>query len=416
MHRLLAACAIVSVAAACASVPAVPEPVVLRVVLADDWATAPAVGEVIDDFERDNPGVRVQIQSSPFSQIPEVVISAIDLGQPHDVAHWHAFAAASAGLAEPLDDLWDDAGLTAAEYLPGALEDVSWPVDDRYGIPLDTNALVLMANRDHLRQAGVEPSDISTISGFAAVTHDLVRASDAEHAISISSSSWAAYGWIVASGGRLVEIDAAGEPTFTFEDPATLDALEMMVDLVRDGRSPSPFAQDLALDSVAAFATGTVALHASGSWDLPITRRALQAEYEVDQIDVLPMPQAAAGEVRTVLGGSSLFVPLGAANRELGFELMLALTADDVALQLTQQEGRLPARVRVLDHELFTSTPDLAAFVDQLANAEVMRLIAYPEVSAAFRDSLEDVLTQRITPEDAMREVQGFADNWLAEG
>jgi ABC-type glycerol-3-phosphate transport system substrate-binding protein len=398
----------------CASAPPASEPLVLRVLLADDWASAPAVGEVVDEFERANPGVRVQIQGSPFSQIPEVVASAIDLGQPHDVAHWHAFAAASAGIAEPLDDLWEEAGLDPDAYLPGALEDVSWPSEERYGVPLDTNALVLMANEQHLRQAGVAPEALATLGAFPASTAELMAGRDAEHAISISSSSWAAYGWIVASGGSLVEIDEMGEPTFTFEDPGTLRALELMVGLVRDGRSPSPFAQDLSLDAVAAFATGDVALHASGSWDLPITRRALQSEYQVEEIAVLPLPQVSTTP-RTVLGGSSLFVPTGAPERELAFELMLALTEDDVALRLAQEEGRLPAKTRVLEHELFASTPDLAAFVEQLEYAEVMPLIAYPEVAGAFRDSLEDVLRQRVTPEEAMREVQAFADDWLVD-
>lgn len=153
----------------------------------------------------------------------------------------------------------------------------------------------------------------------------------------------------------------------------------------------------------------------SGSWDLPITRRALQAEYEVEDVAVLPVPQADADAPRTVLGGSSLFVPRGAEHRELAFELMLALTEDEVALRLAEEEGRLPARSRVLEHELFSSTPDLTAFVQQLEHAEVMPLIAFPEVAGAFRDSLEDMLTLRTTPEEAMAQVQAFAEDWLAD-
>ena len=52
-------------------------------------------------------------QAVPFSQIPDLVRNAAELGQPFDLAHWHAFAAAAAGLAEPLDDLWEAAGLDA---------------------------------------------------------------------------------------------------------------------------------------------------------------------------------------------------------------------------------------------------------------------------------------------------------------
>ena len=413
MRRWSVALALVVLAAACASAPTAAEPTVLRVILADDWASAPVVGEVIDRFEREHEGVRVQIQGSPFSQIPEVVGSAIELDQPHDVAHWHAFAAAAAGIAEPLDGRWQEAGLTRAEYLPGAYEHVVWD-GGVYGVPLDVNALVLMANVEQLDEAGLDAFALANIDDFRASADTLVGASSAEHAITVTASSWAAYGWIVANGGSLVELQPDGTPRFTFDDPRTVAALELLAGLVRDGGSPPPFAPDLSLDAIAQFATGEVALHASGSWDLPITRRALQEEMEVRDVQVLPLPQSDPSAPRTVLGGSSLFVPVGAPNPDLAFELMLALTEDTVALQLAAQEGRLPARTRVYEAELFTTSADLAAFVALLDTAEVMPLIAYPEVATAFRDGLEDMLALRASAAEAMEQVQRQAERWGA--
>lgn len=415
MRRSLAALAVAGLLAACASAPAADDPRVLRVVMADDWASAPLFGEVVDGFERDNPGVRVQVQASPFSQIPDLVTSSIELGQPYDLAHWHAFAAAADGFAEPIGDLWDEAGLDPDDYLPGAIEDVSW--DGRlHGVPLDVNALVLMANREQLDDIGLAPENLGTPADFRSSAAALRAGTDADHAIAVTASSWATYGWITAGGGQLIDgIDDDGDPVFTFDDPATIAVLEMLVDLVASGDAPPPFAPDLSLDAVAAFASGETALHASGSWDLPITRRALQAGPEIGEVVVLPLPQADPASPRTVLGGSSLFVPEGAANRELAFALMLALTEDDVALELASQEGRLPAREEVYDDPLFAASDDLAAFVEQLPDARVMPLIAYPEVSAAFRDGLEATLAQRLSAEDAMLDVQEAAERWLEE-
>lgn len=401
-------------AGACASVAQTPEPVVLRVVMADDWATVPVIGEVIEEFEDEHPGVRVNLQGSPFSQIPDLVTSAIELGQPPDLAHWHAFAAAASGIAEPLDDLWDEAGLDPGDYLPGAVEGVTWR-GALYGVPLDTNALVLLVNRDLLADADVDLAELATLDGFREAASDVVDGSDADHAIVISGSSWAAYGWIVANGGELVELSDDGPTRFTFDAPDTVEAMELLVELVRSGESPPALAPDLATDAVAAFAEGGVAMHASGSWDLPITRRAMQADFDVDNIGVLPMPQVDPSHPRTVLGGSSLFVPRDASNAQLAFELALALTQDDVALRLAAEEGRLPARREVFGNELFRSSEDLAAFVEQLPNAEVMPLIAYPEIAAAFRDGLADLLAERTTPAAALGQVQAYADRWLEE-
>jgi multiple sugar transport system substrate-binding protein len=225
----------------------------------------------------------------------------------------------------------------------------------------------------------------------------------------VSASSWAAYGWIRAFGGDLMEVDDDGEVTFTFDDPRTVAALDTLQQLVRDGTAPPPFAPDLALDAIQAFTEGTTAMHTSGSWDLPVTRRAIDPAVEQEDVLVLPMP-VGEGDTGTVLGGSSLFVPTGAAERELAFELMLALTEDEVALELAFTEGRLPAVAELYEHEAFQREPDLAAFVDELPRADVMPLIAYPQLEGAFGEALEAVLKQQQDAATAMAAVQRRAE------
>ncbi len=414
MRNVLSAAAVLVLMVACGSPPTAAEPVVLRVVMADDWATAPALGAVIDAFEADHPGLRVELQGSPFSRVPELVQAARDLDQPYDLAHWHAFAAANAGLAQPVDGLWDDAGLTDAEYLDGAIEGVMWD-GQHYGVPLDVNALVLLVNRTVTDAAGVDTDRLRTIAGFRAAADELVDSGVVDHAIPVTASSWSTYGWIVAHGGELVELDPeSGQPTFRFDDPGTVAAVGLLRDLVDNDLAPPPFAPDLALDAVQSFAQGRVAMYATGSWDLPVTRRAVNGAAEFDgNIAILPLPQRDPSRPRTVLGGSSLFIPVDAEQPELAFELALRLTEDDTALRLAAEEGRLPARARVYEAELFRSSPQVAAFVDQLPHAEVMPLIAWPELADAFREALEAVLSGRAAAEPALSGLQRFAEESL---
>jgi multiple sugar transport system substrate-binding protein len=406
-RTLAAACAAVLVSA-CAGAPADAGPTILSVAMADDWASAPLVREVIEDFEREHEDVRVQVQGAPFSQIPDLLRNAADLGEPYDLAHWHAFAAGASGLAEPIDDLWDQHGLDPDRYLEGAVDDVTWD-DQLYGVPLDVNALVLLVDGSAIEDAGLTPDDLADADGFAAAARHLVDGGAAEYAIVVSASSWAAYGWIRAFGGDLMEVDDDGEVTFTFDDPRTVAALDTLQQLVRDGTAPPPFAPDLALDAIQAFTEGTTAMHTSGSWDLPVTRRAIDPAVEQEDVLVLPMP-VGEGDTGTVLGGSSLFVPTGAAERELAFELMLALTEDEVALELAFTEGRLPAVAELYEHEAFQREPDLAAFVDELPRADVMPLIAYPQLEGAFGEALEAVLKQQQDAATAMAAVQRRAE------
>jgi multiple sugar transport system substrate-binding protein len=411
VRAALATAVLALVAAGCAAPASPSEPVALRVVMADDWATAPAVADVVAGFEHDHPEVRVELEGAPFSRIPELVTEAIDLDQPPDLAHWHAFAAAAAGLAEPLDEQWDANGLTEREYLAGAVDGVLWE-GRRYGLPLDVNALVLLVNRPLLEEAGAGPAQLATVDGFRAAARQVVREGAADHAVPVSASSWVAYGWIVAHGGELVVVEpGTGKPRFTFDHPATVEAVALLAELVEEGLAPPPFAPDLAMDAVQSFAQGRVAMHTTGSWDLPITRRFASGGVDVDDdVAVLPLPQRDPARPRTVLGGSSLFVPRGAAHAELAVELALRLTEDEVALRLATEEGRLPARAHLYDADLFRSSPQVAAFVDQLPHAEVMPLIAWPPVAEGFREALEAVLSGRRPADVALGELQRFAE------
>jgi multiple sugar transport system substrate-binding protein len=377
----------------------------LDVVMADDWETAPVVRQVVRDFERDRE-VRVQIQAAPFSQIPDLVRNAIDLGDPFDLAHWHAFAAAADGLAEPLDAQWDEAGLSADDFLPGAVDDVTWD-GRRYGVPLDVNALVLLVNDDALAAAGLSSEDLRDADGFLEAARALQDASEVDHAITVTASSWTAYGWIRAFGGQLLERAGDGTVTFTFDDPRTIAALDLLGSLATEGIGTPPFAPDLSLDSVEGLSQGHVAMHASGSWDLAVTQRARGAA--VSDVRVLPLPRG-EGDTGTVLGGSSLFVPRGAEHADLAFDFAQALTAADVGIELAREEGRLPARLDAYGDATFSDGAGMAAFVEELPEADVMPLIAYPDLAAAFSGALERVLKGQQTAADAMAELQGLAE------
>jgi ABC-type glycerol-3-phosphate transport system substrate-binding protein len=399
-----------ALAVGCTASAAPLEPVLLRVIMADDWAKAPVVREVFDQFERDHGHVRVQVQAVPFSQIPELVASAGDLEQPYDLAHWHAFAAAASGLAEPLGEQWDEAGLTADEFLPGAVEDVTW-LGEPFGVPLDTNALVLLVNGAMLSDAGVDSRTMTTSLGFVRAAEAVADSGAAQWMLPVSTSSWQAYGWIRALGGQLLEVDAVTAlPRFTFDDPGTVAALEYLVHLVGSGLAPRPYGPDLSSDAVQAFASGQVAAHATGSWDLKVVARNATRHVE---LEVLPLPQVDPRRPVTVLGGSSLFVPEGADQPDLAFELALRLIEDEVALRLAEEEGRLPARHRVFDAPLFADDPLLSSFVEQLPNARVMPLIAYPEVAQAFTEALTAVLAGGEPAAETMAGLQRFADAWL---
>ncbi|MTV25817.1 extracellular solute-binding protein [Nitriliruptoraceae bacterium ZYF776] len=408
MRRPLCAAVVAALLAGCAASEPPAEPRVLRVVMADDWASAPAFRDVVATFEADHDDVEVRVEAVPFSQIPDLVRNAADLDDPYDLAHWHAFSAAAGGFAEPLDEQWERAGLLPEEYLPGAVEDVTWE-GRRYGVPLDVNALVLLVNRAQLAAAGVEHDALTDAEGFLEVARTIVDSGAAERAITSSVSTWAAYGWIRAFGGDVLTTGPEGETVFTFDDPATVAAIDLLGQLAGQELATPLHSPDQAIDAVQLFTGGTAAIHPTGSWDLAVAGRA--SEVTDEDVDAVPLPRG-HGDTGTVLGGSSLFVPEGSEHADLAFDLALALTEDEVAMTFAEQEGRLPARRRVYEDPAasFTERPAMATVVAELEEADVLPLYAYPDLLEDFRNALELVLRGQQDAATAMRQVQERAE------
>jgi multiple sugar transport system substrate-binding protein len=402
-HRAWAATALVLalVAVGCGSKPANP-PTALRVLMTDDWVTGPFI-DAVKEFERTHPNVRVAVDKGPIRLQADVVRAGASSGSPPDVVQGHAFSAASQGLAQPLDDVWK-AKLNPEEFFPGALEDVTWN-GRRYGVPLDTNAMVLIYNVDHFREAGVPEPDPTTPMSLQAFDQ-LARAltTGDRRAIAIPTSNWWTYGWIKANGGEVVQVGSDGKSTLTLDDPKAVQGVGFLAGLIDQKVAFPPRGVDAhSDDAFALFGAGKVSMHTSGSWDIAnIKKERLSLNYRTAL-----MPQEPGGG--TVMGGSSMWVPAASTHRDLAVEFMTLLTSDAYALRFAKEEGRLPVRLRVFDDPYF-GDPDLRVFLEQLKTAHPPKLDAYPEASADFAFALDQVLGDRKDPGESLRAAQAKAE------
>ena len=404
-RRVVAAVALLAwtmVVAGCSgSVAASTQNTVLTVIMAHDWASTDPVIQAIRTFEQSHPDVQVRLEGLPFPQIPDAVRSRIASGGSVDVAQWHAFAAAAHDIAEPLDDLWEE-HLDPADWLEGAIEDVEW-AGRLYGVPLDTNALVLLTNDDALEAAGHRSSELTSLAAF---DRALRAAGDGDDfGIAFSNSSWVTYGLVRAHGGELVEIGEDGEPTFLLDSPEVVGTLRWIEQLVADGHAAGASVQDVRTNSFALFQSGVAATHLSGTWDV-----AALLKSDVDwELSVVPLPAAPVADTGTAIGGSSLFVPKGSEHRDLAFAFMKHLTERDTGLALAREEGRIPARVDALEDPFFENEV-YATVVEALPDASAMKLIAFPDASQAFSDAVHDVLSGVASAEEALRRAQRIAE------
>ncbi|MCA1690937.1 MAG: ABC transporter substrate-binding protein [Actinobacteria bacterium] len=400
-----AAAVAVLVGSACTSSAPKGPSTVLRVMMTDDWVTAPYI-DAVREFERRNPDVRVDTDKSPISKMPDFVRAGISSGAPPDVVQGHAHSGAGQGLAQPVDDLWTSHGLSPQEFLPGAVEDVTWG-GRRYGLPLDSNAMVILYNAAHFRAAGLTPPGPTTsFADLERMAEALTTPDGSRRGLTVPIDNWVTYGWIRANGGELVTVEESGRPRFTFDDPAVVETIAFLDRLVERGLAfPPPGPDARSADAYALFRSGATSMYASGSWDLV----KVGEEVANGEFGVALMPRGLTGNTSgTAMGGSSLWIPVGAKNRDLAFRFMMLLTTDPYSIRFAKEEGRLPVRPRLFGDPYF-QTPQLKVFVEQLPTAHPPTLGALHDANQAFENALEQVLRGPASPAEALARAQATA-------
>ncbi|MEA2717655.1 MAG: multiple sugar transport system substrate-binding protein [Actinomycetota bacterium] len=382
-------------------------PTTLHVLMTDDWVTAPFL-DAVRDFEHVHHDVRVVVDKGAIRLQADTVRAGISAGTPADVVQGHAFSAASQGLAQPLDDLWAS-HLDASEFFPGAIEDVTWN-GHRYGVPLDTNAMVLMYNVDHFRQAGLpDPQPSMSMDDFARIAQALSVPDGSRRGLAIPTSGWWTYGWIRANGGEVVQVGSDGKAAVTLDATPVVGALSFLAGLINAKEAFPPRGSDShSEDAFALFASGVASMHTSGSWDIAsLKKNSIHINYATTL-----MPAALGGG--TAMGGSSTWVPVGSKHRELAFDFMTHLASDRYALRFAQEEGRLPVRLRVFGDPYFDDR-DLRVFLEQLKTAHPQLLSAFPDAAADYDVAIDSIL--RVNGKDAataLHEAQLQAEAGLA--
>ena len=391
----------VLVAAACSG-SSDPTPTTLRVMMTDDWATPPVL-DAVRDFEGTHPHVRVVMDKAPIKGMLDSIKGS---STPPDVVQGHAFAAAAQGVAQPLDDLWDE-HLRADEFFPGPLDDVTF-AGRRYGVPLDTNALVLLYNADHFRAAGIPlPDRPMSFPELEQVARNLAASGGGRAALALGTSTWQTFGWVGANGGDYVRIGNEARPDFEFDSPEVVGAIGFLAGLVEQGLALPPRAADThSSDVFALFESGATSMYTSGSWDIAKLRK---SQPGVDY-RAAPMPTGMTGATEgSAVGGSSLFVPKGSSQRKLAFEFMTHLISDRYALRLAQEQGRLPVRSRVYADSFFQD-PSLQVVVDQLRTARPERIDSFPDAGRLLAVAIDQVLREQRDAEATLREAQAKAE------
>lgn len=367
----------------------------------DFWVQDTLFREIVSDFEKTYPNVKVHVQAFVHESMSSRIRQAMQFDDPPDLAQDHVFALAAQGLVEPIDDLWQEWG-AEKEFLPIAMQEVTWQ-GKKYGVPAEVYCLALLYNKDLFDQAGRPyPDDTYEAYRFREDLAALSAEDGSRYGLGLSTDPWYAFGWLAANEGEVLVQSSEGY-TVTLNSPRNVAALQFIADLTynkRYGPLPTSRPRDYE-DARRRFVEGQVAMFFGVPWDVAY----IKANAPNIRLGIAPIPAPTNISPHTSLRGSSgFFIPRGARNKLVAFEFIKWATSDYYARQLPRRLGRYPAKTWIYTETPPTpnggSLPEFSfagwegseqPFLDYLQTARPYRLDAFPDAETAFVNAIKSV-------------------------
>ncbi len=400
--------------------PAAQEPVVLRVMTHERWFAGFAYMEqVTEQFEREHPGVKVElISSSGGSGSRDKIKFALAGDLPIDVT-WIDVTEFSSFLEEEvlvdLQQYFDaDAEWHEEEYFASILAGMKDTRGHLYGLPSTFNPYVMYVNRSLLAEHGIAvPADDWTWDDLLRIARQVTRDLDGDgrsDQFGVSLTQWlqAITPWIWQNGGRL--LDENGR--VALDEPATIEAVAFLQSLLHEEKVASDDATFANQLSVSLFQAGRVAFYGPvGFWESYRFREIQDFEW-----DYLPLPRGK--QAATAVAMRFYCVPRTARHPQLAYEFVRALAGPVMQRGLAQIGNGVPGLISAARSDAFLDpdTPQREeVFLQVLDGARFMPIrVNWAEIQDQSAALLEQaLLLNTLSAEEACRRAAAAANESL---
>jgi multiple sugar transport system substrate-binding protein len=379
------------------------------------WAMG-AEGEkvqaLVRDFEREHPGVHVELQQIPWTAAHEKLLTAHVGGSTPDVAQlgntWVPEFAALDAL-EPLDArVRGSATVPPASYFPG-IWDTNVVEGALYGVPWYVDTRVLFYRSDLLKAAGFD-SIPSTWAGWTEAMKAIkARMSPRQFPVLLPTNEWTypvVFGLqngapLLRDGGRYGD----------YRDPRYRGAFEFYVGLFRQGLAPA-VANTQINNLYQEFERGNIAMYITGPWNIgEFSRRMPPAMDGRWATAPLPGPR---GPGLSLAGGASLVVFRRSRQPALAWALVEFLSRPERQVQFYHLTGDLPARRESWADTSLADNRYARAFRVQLERvAATPKVPEWEQIATRMADYSEKVVRNTQTVDEALGSLDHDVDGML---
>jgi len=353
-----------------------------------DSRQEPGLREIADDFEAENPGIKIELQVTGWGEYWTMLEAAATGGSLPDIFWMHSneiYKYGSNDMLLNLDEYIERDSIDLTKF-PQGLVDIYNVNESQYAIPKDFDTIGLWYNKTMFDEAGLDyPDETWTWETLREAAEILTDEEKGQYGISAQLSNQEGYYNFVYQNGGTILTD---ERTSGYDLPETIEALEYYFSFVHDGLSPESYTDT---DSRAFLENGIAAMATFGSWQLPAF---LDNEYLVENFDVAPLPSK-DGNSTTIYNGLGNAIDANTENPEEAWLFLSYLSSEPVQRKASELGIAISAYEGTAEAWIDSNTEfNLKVYVDMVESGQIRPYTnettvweekAYELLNAAYR-------------------------------
>ena len=353
----------------------------------------------VDEFNAQSETTEVKVTVLPFADFKKQLTVGAAASALPDLAmidNCDTVSYAAMGILEDVTEevqQWE----SYKKYFPEILATCTYE-DKVYGMPLESNNLEIIYNKDIFDELGVDyPTSDWTFEDLVetakATTTDKYKGF-AVSGIQSEESTYQFLPFFWTAGGETMQLDSEAGKT----------ALSLWTDMVNEGYMPKDCLSWTQAELASQFKSGNIAMHVMGCWNI--------TPYKDNGVNfgVVEIPSVTeGGEKATVYGGENLCVIAGK-NTENALEFLEWMQDYERISEWDASIDHFTASEEAMKDERF-QTEEMKPFIDMVPNSRARDVVTYwPSVSEGYQQAIQEALSGQQSVEQALKDGQAMID------
>jgi multiple sugar transport system substrate-binding protein len=376
------------------------------------------VRQLIPEFERANPGIKVVVQQIPWTAAHEKLLTAFAGESTPDVSQlgntWIPEFRVLNSL-EPLDGYVERSSVIQLnDYFEGVLR-TNILESTLYGIPWYVDTRVVYYRRDLLRKAGFQKPPATweeTLRLCESMKQQAKKEGVVRYPFFLPTNEWvpAIIMGMQSGGSFLTENNTRGN----FHGEKFQKAFELLAQFYHKEYSPS--GQQLITNFYNSFSDGLIAMYITGPWNIGEFSRRIPPRLQ-DEWMTAPLPSMDSTSPGVSLPlGTSLVVFRQSRQKEAAWKLIEFLASKEQSIAFYRITGNLPPRKSAWEDSSLARNRYIRAFYEQLQRVEPLPQVPeWEQIVIKLQLYVEYIATKTLTVDEALRRFDSEVDQILAK-